>query len=159
MMRPRSAAWIVALMGTVLLAASASVSCGDGDETGPAGTKVGPLEITEAYAHAVMDGGAVYLTVKNTGQTDDALIGASTEVAGNVTLHRTVTEGATTRMEPVDRIEIPAKGETTLQPGGYHLMLMELKEELEAGDTIGVELIFESAGSVTMRVPVTPYGE
>ena len=106
-----------------------------------------------------MDGAALYFTAKNTGDTDDALTSVSTEAAGEAGLHETVTEGVTVKMPAVAEIGIPAEGETTLQPGGYHVMLSDLKEPLKDGDTIAVELTFEEAGSVTIRATVRSYAE
>lgn len=159
MMRRRTALWIAGLIGTLVLTLLVSVSCGDDEDTAGTAAKVGALEITNAYARGVMDRGAVYFTVKNTGDEDDALTAASTDVAEEAQLHTVVTEGVTARMQPVAEIEIPAKGETTLQPGGYHVMLMDPEEPLEEGDTIEVELTFEKAGSVSIRATVVSYEE
>ncbi|OGO51352.1 MAG: hypothetical protein A2148_10650 [Chloroflexi bacterium RBG_16_68_14] len=145
-------------MGAFVLALLAAASCG-GDDTGPVAGKVGALEVTDAYARGVMDDVAVYFTVKNTGDTDDALVEASAEVAGMATLHETVTEGVNVRMPPVAEIEIPAQEEITLQPGGYHVMLMDLERPLKEGDSIEVRLTFRQAGTATIQVPVVPYAE
>lgn len=98
--------------------------------------------------------GAAYVTIINTGKTDDALIGIKTTVARKVHIHRTVREGGIMRMVPVERLSIPAGGRAVLQPGGTHLMLMGLKAPLELGDTFDVTLIFEKAGTVVSDVYV-----
>ena len=51
-------------------------------------------------------------------------------------------------MEEVDRVEIPAGGSVTLEPGGHHIMLMDLVEPIEPGDTIPVTLELERAGEI-----------
>lgn len=51
-------------------------------------------------------------------------------------------------MKEVESIEIPAGESVTLEPGGFHIMLMDLKGQIEAGDTIPVTLTFEKAGTV-----------
>lgn len=153
----RAALWILGLAGALVLALVVSVGCGDGDDEGT--FKLGDLEISDASARAGVHPSALYFTVKNTGDTDDALIGVASDVAGMAELHRTVTEGVTARMEPVEQIDVPANGEATLEPGGYHVMLMELEEPLEVGDTIEATLTFEEAGSVSIQVPVTSYAE
>ena len=144
------------LLATALLAMTA---CGDDGDSGDSSASVGDLEISGAFARSVMDGGAAYFTVKNSGDEADALTGASTDAAAMAGLHTVVMEGATSRMEPVDQIEIPAKGEATLKPGGYHVMLTDLTEPLEEGDEIEITLTFERAGSVTLPVTVVSFDE
>lgn len=158
MMKRRTALWIAGLIAMHALAPLTTMSCG-ADETDNTVGKVGTLEVTDAYARGVMDGGAVYFTVKNTGDTDDALTSVSPDVARKAGLHRTVIEGTTMKMQPVAEIAIPAKGETILEPGGYHVMLMDLKEPLEEGDTIDLVLTFQEAGSISIQAPVTPYAD
>jgi len=158
-MRQPTALWIVGLIGTVVLTLLATASCANEDDTGTAAGKVGNLEVTDAYARGVMDGVAVYFTVKNTGDTDDALIEVSTEVAGMAMLHESVTEGVSVRMQAVPEIEVPAQGETTLQPGGHHVMLTDLTVTLNAGDSVELQLVFRQAGTVSIQVPVVPYAE
>ncbi len=151
---------MVGLIGALALALLATVNCGGGNGPGATAGKAGAMEVTNAYARGVMDGGAVYFSMKNTGDTDDALIGVSTEAAGKAALHETVTgEGTTMKMQPVAEIEIPARGEATLEPGGYHVMLMDLKEPLEEGGTIELVLTFQQAGSVIIQAPVITFAE
>jgi copper(I)-binding protein len=57
-------------------------------------------------------------------------------------------------MQPVERLEIPAGGSVQLKPGSYHIMLIGLKEDLKAGDTIEITLTFENAGELALSVPV-----
>ncbi|MEO6197304.1 MAG: copper chaperone PCu(A)C [Dehalococcoidia bacterium] len=119
----------------------------------------GDLTITEPFARAMMDRGAVYFTVANDGEEDDAIVGASADVAATVELHETVTEGASTKMQPVEQIDVLAGGETTLEPGGLHVMLTELTESLAMGDEFTVEIEFERAGTVEFQVEVMSYTE
>ncbi len=120
---------------------------------------VGDLDIVKAYVHSVELGGAAYFTIKNTGETDDALVGAASDAAQKVELHETVTEGGMHKMLPVEEIAIPAGRTAVLEPGGYHVMLMDLVEELEVGDKINIMLTFKEAGSLDLEVEVTPYAE
>lgn len=59
-----------------------------------------------------------------------------------------------TGMQPVDRIEIPAGGTVRLEPGGYHLMLMDLTEMPAVGSTVELTLTFETAGDVVVQAEV-----
>ena len=49
---------------------------------------------------------------------------------------------------------VPANGTVELKPGGFHIMLMNLTEPLEAGDSVELELTFEKAGTVKVTAPV-----
>src|SRR3970282_1131970 len=92
-------------------------------------------------------------TSKNDGDTDDALIKASAPVADMVGLHEVVTQGAETKMQPVDKIDVPAGGETQLKHGGLHIMLEQLTQDLKEGDSYTLTLEFESG--LTMDVEIT----
>jgi copper(I)-binding protein len=62
--------------------------------------------------------------------------------------------GGMMTMQPVESIEVPADGSVALEPGGYHVMLLDVKKELVPGDTIEVTLTFERAGEVTVTADV-----
>lgn len=158
MMRTLRALTVALSAGVLALTLLASVSCADEDQERPAAT-VGNLEIRGPFARVVMDGGAVYFTIENPGDTDDALVGVASDVAEKVGLHETVTEGAMMRMQPVEEIAVPAGGEAVLEPGGYHVMLTGLKEELEEDDRFEMALTFEKAGSLDLEVGVAPFAE
>ena len=57
-------------------------------------------------------------------------------------------------MRPVERIELPAGEDVVLEPGGYHVMLIDLATPLVVGTTFELTLQFEQAGSMTVEVPV-----
>jgi copper(I)-binding protein len=57
-------------------------------------------------------------------------------------------------MRPIERLEIPAGGTVELKPGGYHIMLIQLVQELKVGDKIEITLTFEKAGDVTITAEV-----
>jgi copper(I)-binding protein len=95
---------------------------------------------------------AVYMTITNSGGTADALVGISSPAAMSVELHETsIDSSGMTGMHPIERLEIPAGGSVTLEPGGYHLMLMGVTE-LIAGSAVELSLEFEQAGTVTVQV-------
>ncbi len=143
------------------LSALALVSCGG---TQPAGSSGPAIVVSDVWARpAAMAGdghggmgmtSAVYFVVRNRGSEADRLVGAATEVAGRVELHETRREGDTVRMVPVGAVEVPAGGEVQFRPGGLHVMLMELKRDLKAGDSFELRLRFERAGEVVLSVPV-----
>jgi len=97
---------------------------------------------------------AVYMVIENTGDQPDRLLHAHCDVAGTVELHETKMEGGVMKMQPVDGIDIPAKGTVELKPGGLHIMLIGLTRDLNPGDEIGLELHFDKAGHVPVKAVV-----
>ncbi|MCE7927080.1 MAG: copper chaperone PCu(A)C [Dehalococcoidia bacterium] len=102
------------------------------------------------------DVSAAYFTVKNSGSAADRLLSASVDssIAGMVQLHTMVMEGGTAKMHEVQSIEVPANGSVELKPGGFHVMIMNLKRELKEGETLTIRLKFEKAGMVEVKAPV-----
>jgi copper(I)-binding protein len=150
-MRTRKA--ILAIAMTLPLVAALGVACSD-DSEGEVG-----IEVSEVFARAALDRGGAYMVIENKGGEADALVAANAEIAGETELHETITEGASTRMEPVDRIEIPADGTVELKPGGFHVMLQELESAIEVGDEIPLTLTFEKAGDVQVTAVGKDYAE
>jgi copper(I)-binding protein len=96
---------------------------------------------------------AVYFTIKNGGAADK-LLSVSTGAAKVTQIHETVTDGPSTSMKQVEGVDVPAKGQVALSPGGYHVMLIDLTAPLVEGSTIELKLIFEKAGEMDVTVPV-----
>lgn len=100
--------------------------------------------------------GAVYMVIENGGGEDDALVAVRSRISHFAELHETQMENDVMRMRPVpdQRIEIPAGGQVALQPGGLHIMLIDLTQPLAAGDTFDITLQFEKSGERTLPVMV-----
>lgn len=81
------------------------------------------------------------LTSKGTGK----LISATSPLTAAVEIHEMKMEGEVMKMRQVKEIELPDGKVVKLAPGGYHVMLMDLKEELKAGEKIELVLTFETA--------------
>jgi len=77
---------------------------------------------------------------------DARLIDASSPVAGVVEIHEMAMENNVMRMRAVKALELPAGRAVELKPGGYHVMLMDLKQQVKDGDLVPVTLVIESAG-------------
>ena len=91
------------------------------------------------------------------------LVAGSSPVAGVVEIHEMKMEGSTMKMREVaGGLPLPAGQAVSLQPGGYHVMLMDLKQQLKAGDTVPVTLVLEGADgkrrNVEVQAPVRPLG-
>ena len=93
---------------------------------------------------------------------DSALVGVSTPVAGIVEIHEMKMDGAVMRMSAVPRLELPAGKVVDLKPGGFHVMLMDLKQPLKEGDSVPFTLAFQDKGgaryTVDVKVPVRALG-
>ncbi len=124
-----------------------------------AASKAGDIAIEQPFARATpAKVGGVFLTLKNAGGTADKLVKAASPVAETVELHTHIKDGDAMRMRAVENIPVPANGQTALEPGGYHVMLIGLKQPLKEGTSFPLTLTFEKAGSVTVTVPVQKAG-
>jgi copper(I)-binding protein len=101
---------------------------------------------------------AAYMQIHNTGAADDMLTGAASPIAGRVEIHESKMEGGVMKMRPATPLPIPAGEDVMLKPGGYHVMLMQLEQPLNEGDSVQIELTFSKAGAVTLEVPVRKAG-
>jgi hypothetical protein len=108
--------------------------------------------------HGSGSNSAAYMVLQNESDTPDALIAANTDVAETVELHTVVMEDNVMMMRPVEQIDIPASGETELRPGGFHVMLLGINQDLAEGDTVDLTLTFENAGDITVTAPVRQSG-
>lgn len=101
---------------------------------------------------------ALYFTATGYG-VDDALISVETHVAPSAQLHETVMDdGGTMSMEPLSAIPMPASGDLVLEPGGYHVMLIDV-DDLEIGSTVKLMLTWEKAGAETIEAEVVDPAE
>jgi hypothetical protein len=124
--------------------------------------KAGDLVITQAWSRATPGGakiGSGYLTIENKGSAPDRLIGGSAEVADKVQVHEMATGNGVMTMRPLDKGLVIEPGKTVkLAPGGYHLMLFDLKHPFKQGDKVPVTLEFEKAGKVNLSFDVQGIG-
>jgi protein SCO1/2 len=125
-----------------------------GTSTDEATATAGDLTVGGAFASTSDTSSAVYLTIDNVGD-EDSLVGASSPAAGQVTIMQT-TEGGS--MDETDDLAIPS-GTSQLANGDVHVMLEDLPEAIEAGDTIDLDLEFENAGTVTVDVEILDWAD
>ena len=97
---------------------------------------------------------AVYFVISNAGNQPDTLTGITTDAASQASLHETQIKGDIAQMLPVPSLDIPAHGRVELKPGGYHVMLEGLKQDLQEGTIIKIVLHFKNSGMITLDVPV-----
>ncbi|HZF84954.1 MAG TPA: copper chaperone PCu(A)C [Burkholderiaceae bacterium] len=82
------------------------------------------------------------------------LVGVATPVAGVAEVHEMKMEGDTMKMRAVPALELPARQAVELRPGGYHLMLMDLKQPITTGKVIPLTLTFEDAAGAKSTLAV-----
>lgn len=97
-----------------------------------------------------------YVTLENDGDQPVALSGAESAVYADVMLHRSSTAGGMSRMSMVDSLEVPAHGKAVLAPASYHLMLMQPKAPVKAGDTVRLTLKFTDGSTLATDFVARP---
>ncbi|MGQ5525441.1 copper chaperone PCu(A)C [Chitinimonas sp. PSY-7] len=124
------------------------------------GFKQGGLEVHHPWARATAAGsqtGAVYFKVNNGSSEADTLLGATaTDVAEKAEIHNHVNDNGVMRMRQVEKVEVPSKGNVMFKPGGYHVMLFNLKNPLQEGGKVPLTLNFAKAGEVKVEVKIEP---
>lgn len=88
------------------------------------------------------------------------LVGVRSPVAGVVEIHEMAMVGNVMRMRAVPGVDLPAGQPVDLKPGGYHVMLMDLKGQVKEGQTVPLTLVVEGADrkrqSVEVKAQVRP---
>ncbi|WP_027857643.1 copper chaperone PCu(A)C [Marinobacterium jannaschii] len=113
--------------------------------------------VENAYARAVPPGqlnSATFLQLHNKGSEMVKLVNAASPAAKNVELHTHEHDNGVMRMRQVESIPVAANDSTTLQPGGYHIMLIGLNQDMAPGSEIDLKLSFSDGSSATLKVPV-----
>lgn len=131
------------MLVAVILAACAPAAGGDG------------ITVSGAWVRAPGANGGAFMVIQNGGAEADRLLSASSDVAETVEVHEMKMENDVMVMREVEGgIEIPARGKVELKPGGYHVMLINLKQELKPGEKVTITLNFEKAGAITVQAEV-----
>ena len=124
--------------------------------------KAGDLVITQPWSRATPGGAKIaggFLTIENKGAAADRLTAVSGDIAGKVEIHEMAMNNGVMTMRPLDKGLPIEPGKTVkLAPGGYHLMLMDLKQPFKQGDKVPVTLEFEKAGKVALSLDVQGVG-
>ena len=181
-LRPLVAAGALAALPVALVACGDDESATSTTTSTPASSTTAPTAaataptVTDAWVRAASAGGnsAAYMVI-SAGASGDALVSAAVPegLAGEVQLHETTTGGTDgsdgmdgmdgmdgdgssgmMSMRQVTEIPVPADGSVALEPGGYHVMLLDLKQDLTAGQTVPVTLTFSSGATTTVDAEV-----
>lgn len=126
------------------------------------GHNEGSITVHDAYARAMppnAPSAGGYITLTNSGSVDDVLLMVTSPAAGEVQVHETIMENDMMLMGPIDgELAVPAGQSVTLQPGGMHLMFLDVAEPFTEGDEVTILLHFEHAGTVEAVLPVGAIG-
>jgi periplasmic copper chaperone A len=117
------------------------------------------VEVKNAWVRTSVQGQmATGAFMQLTAKEGTTLIGASSPVAGVVEVHEMKMEGDVMKMRAVPVLDLPAGKMVELKPGGYHVMLMDLKTALKKDNTVPMTLVFKDAKGVqstlALKVPV-----
>jgi periplasmic copper chaperone A len=137
---------------TYLFAASAAVSFA---LPAMAGSEI---SIEDSFARAAGEtamAGAAFFIINNTGDEDDRLVAAESDIAKRVELHTHIADGDVMRMVEVpEGFPVPAGSTHVLKRGSDHVMFMGLNGPMEQGGMVHVILVFEKAGRIEVDIPI-----
>lgn len=111
-------------------------------------------EVRDAWARPAPQGAnsAVYFVIRSS--EADELVGVSSDVAEAAEMHESSMSGDVMEMHPMKSIPLPAGEAVRFEPGGLHVMLIGLKQDLQIGGEIQVTLQFTNQADMTITVPV-----
>jgi len=113
------------------------------------------VTVQNPWVRATLPGQEVagaYMTLVSA--SDTRLVSVSSPVAATTELHQMTMEGDVMRMHPVSGIDLPAGRKIELKPGGYHLMLIDIKRQLKVGETVPIALVIEDRSGKRTRLDV-----
>ncbi len=114
------------------------------------------VKIDNAWARATVQGQkATGAFMQITAPQATRLVGVSTPVAGVAEVHEMKMDGGVMKMRAMPALELPANQTVELKPGGYHLMLMDLKAPLAKDSSVALTLTFKDAKGTETRQQVT----
>lgn len=116
----------------------------------------GDIEVHNAWARPTAQGenAAIYFAIHNHTQTNDELIGASTTISNTVEIHESSQVNDVMQMNMLASIPLGADEEIIFNPGGLHIMLVGIDQELETGGHIGLILHFQKHEDIVVNVHI-----
>lgn len=112
------------------------------------------VEVRDAWARPAAQGGngAVYFIIRSSAA--DELVGVASDVADAVEMHESLMSGDVMEMHHLQSVPLKAGEEVVFEPGGLHIMLIGLKQDLKLGDEFQITLQFKNDEDIQLRVPV-----
>lgn len=117
----------------------------------------GTLTVNDAWSRPARTGenGAVYFVIENETNLNEKLLSVSTSIAEDAQVHMTmVNDQSVMTMEMQEFVEIPSRSEVIFKSGDLHIMLANLNQDLQVGDTFIISLQFENTGQINIEVTV-----
>ena len=114
------------------------------------------INITDNWVRAAAEGqevGAAYMTI--TSASDTSLIKVESSVTDSVEIHSMSMENGVMKMRMLEQLDLKANTPNKLAPGGFHLMLFDLKKQLKAGETVSFTLHFKNQAGKESLVKVS----
>jgi copper(I)-binding protein len=114
------------------------------------------IEVSQAWARPAAQGGtgAIYFLLENHSASADELTGVSSNIADAVEIHESKMDGDMMRMQQVMSVPIEGKAGVEFAPGGFHVMLIGLTQDLKVGDEFQITLHFANSEDITLPVHV-----
>ncbi|WP_417317264.1 copper chaperone PCu(A)C [Emcibacter sp.] len=115
------------------------------------------INVSKVWARPVfMAGrtGAAYFLMNNSGQDDDRLLSVRTSLSNRAELHEHIYDQGVMKMRQVDHVAVPSGEHVVFKPGGYHVMIFDVKRVLAEGDSFPLTLVFEHAGEIEVTAHV-----
>ncbi len=130
---------------------------------GPAAAQTPVVTVSEPWVRAtVAQQQATGAFMRLSASQNARLVAASSPVAGLTEIHEMAMVNDVMRMRAIAGVDLPAAQAVELRPGGYHVMLMQLRQTLNAGERVAITLVLEDANrqrfSQTIEAPVRPLG-
>lgn len=129
-----------------------------------AGLAQAQTTVTDAWARGTVpqqQGTGAFMRI--TSASGGRLVGVASPVAGIAEIHEMKMEGGVMKMAAIPSLELPAGQPVELKPGGYHLMLMGLKQQLKGGETLPLTLTIEAKDgrkeTLELKLPIRALGQ
>jgi periplasmic copper chaperone A len=152
-------------LAVTLAAVLGAAGCGGGEtpESAPsptpsAATDAGPITVRDPWVKAADDGmTAAFGTLVNNSDTDLTIVSASTAVSPMELHEMTMKDGATVMQPKTSGIIIKARDSHALEPGGDHLMLLDLSQPVRPGDELILTLTFADGKTMQFTAVAKPF--
>lgn len=120
-------------------------------------SSTGALTVKDAWARPTNAGQntAIYFVIENATRQDDTLLSVRGEIADSLEVHLSAMDAnGVVSMQPQESVAVPAGEQVAFEPGGLHVMVINVKEDLQPGDTVQVALTFRNTGEISLAVPI-----
>lgn len=114
------------------------------------------LTVSEVWARpGIAEGNTgVFFVIDNPTDQDDRLLSANSDIAQAAELHKTTMQDGVMKMSPQEFVDIPAGEQVIFKPGDLHVMMINLNDQLNVGDTFEITLVFENAREISLTAIV-----